>query len=56
MPNMLHSGGFLPRPLCHGAEAIGQEFKGMSKLKEIAYFSMVRSLLEYSCPVWDPYR
>ena len=27
-----------------------------SKLKEIAYFSMVRSLLEYSCPVWDPYR
>ena len=25
-------------------------------LKEIAYFSMVRSLLEYSCPVWDPYR
>ena len=26
-----------------------------SKLKEIAYFSMVRSL-EYSCPVWDPYR
>ena len=26
------------------------------KLKEIAYFSMVRSLLEYSCPVWDPYR
>ena len=28
----------------------------LSKLKEIAYFSMVRSLLEYSCPVWDPYR
>ena len=27
-----------------------------SKLKEIAYFSMVQSLLEYSCPVWDPYR
>ena len=27
-----------------------------SKLKEIAYFSMVRSVLEYSCPVWDPYR
>ena len=27
-----------------------------SKLKEIAYISMVRSLLEYSCPVWDPYR
>ena len=27
-----------------------------SKLKEIAYFSMVRSLLEYSCPVWEPYR
>ena len=27
-----------------------------SKLNEIAYFSMVRSLLEYSCPVWDPYR
>ena len=27
-----------------------------SKLKEIAYFSMVRSLLEYSCPVWDPNR
>ena len=26
------------------------------KLKEIAYFSMVRSLLEYSCSVWDPYR
>ena len=28
----------------------------LSKLKEIAYFSMVRSLLEYSCPVWDRYR
>ena len=27
-----------------------------SKLKKIAYISMVRSLLEYSCPVWDPYR
>ena len=27
-----------------------------SKLKKIAYFSMVRSLLEYSFPVWDPYR
>ena len=27
-----------------------------SKLKEIAYFLMVRSLLEYSCPVRDPYR
>ena len=27
-----------------------------SKLKEIANFSMVRSLLEYSCSVWDPYR
>ena len=26
------------------------------KWKEIAYFSMVRSLLEYSCPIWDPYR
>ena len=25
-------------------------------LKIIAYFSMVRSLLEYSGPVWDPYR
>ena len=34
-----------------------RNFKGCpSKLKEIAYFSMVRSLLEYSCPVWDPYR
>ena len=27
-----------------------------SKLKEIAYFSMVQSLLEYSCPVWDLYK
>ena len=27
-----------------------------SKLKEIAYFKMVRSLLKYSCPVWDLYR
>ena len=27
-----------------------------SKLKEIAYFSMVPSLLKYSCSVWDPYR
>ena len=27
-----------------------------SKLRDIAYFSMVLSLLEYSCPVWDPYR
>ena len=27
-----------------------------SKLKEIAYFSMVWSLLEYSCTVWDPHR
>ena len=26
-----------------------------SKLKKIAYFAKVRSLLEYSCPVWDPY-
>ena len=27
-----------------------------SKLRDIAYFSMVLSLLEYSCLVWDPYR
>ena len=27
-----------------------------STLKEIAYFSMVRSLLEYSCAVWDPHK
>ena len=26
-----------------------------SKLREIAYFSLVRSLSEYCCPVWDPY-
>ena len=26
-----------------------------SKLKKIAYFAKVWSLLEYSCPVWDPY-
>ena len=26
-----------------------------SKFKETAYISLVRSLLEYSCSVWDPY-
>ena len=27
-----------------------------SKLKETAYISMVRSTLEYSCSIWDPFR
>ena len=26
------------------------------KLKETAYFAMIRSCLEYSCAVWDPFR
>ena len=34
-----------------------EKFKGMSlKIKRDCIFSMVRSLLKYSCPVCDPHR
>ena len=53
----LECGDHISKIACKANSTLGflrRNLKGCpSRIKEIAYFSMLWSLLEYSCPVWD---